>query len=293
MDTTQAAQPTDSAPVTDDAVQQADSATANASPDDGSNAPADPSSEAPRKPPKEEQRTRERISQLLQERYQERQAREAAEARLAEFERKQTQTQQFSQLSAEMPDIARYQSLADYNRDMAMWAAKVGEQNALAKWEERQQQANQQNAQQARAMFAEQQRVVAEDSVIGQKMSDGVKKYADFEQVVANPDLPSIRRTPLFGIVLESDHAVDIAYSLAKNPAEMERLATLSLQNPQRAAREVFKLDQGFSGNGVTSAPPPPPSRNGSAAVNKETRDMSDAEWMKWREGELKARRSR
>ena len=233
-------------------------------------------------------RIQKRIDQLTRERYDEQRRAQALEAELAQFKRQQAEQYQRSQIEAEMPDIGRYQSLADYNRDMALWAAKLGETQANTRWEARQQAERAQQAQEYAQMAHQQQRIAAENARLDAKLAEGTKKYSDFQQAVMNPDLPSVRGSPLMEIILESEHAVDVAYALAKNPAELDRLLSLP---PAVAAREVYRMDSKFGGNGPTSAPPPPPQRNGSATGQKDPSQMSDAEFAKWRKAQIAQRR--
>jgi hypothetical protein len=172
---------------------------------------------------------------------------------------------------------------------MADWTTKRATAIAMAQWEERQQQVDQQRAQQAQQFYAQQQRIAQENAVLEQKMAGGAKKYADFMQVVTSQDIGSVRNTPLFSLILEADNAADIAYALAKNPGEIDRL--LSLGHPAAMARAIFQLDRQFSGNAVTTAPPPPPSRNGSTVTSGAPDPKNTEAWMKWREGELAKKR--
>lgn len=238
--------------------------------------------------PKPQSRTQQRIDQLTRERYEEQRAREAAEAQLHAIQRQHQLTQQFSQLDSEAPDINQFNDLHSYNRAMADWTTRRAAAIANAQWEQRMQQERAQNAQFSQQALAQQHAVMRENVLIEEKMAAGVKKYPDFMAVITNPELPTVRGTPLFAAVLAAENAVDIAYSLAKNPAEMDRL--LAVRDPMIIAREVFRLDAKFSGSGTSNAPPPPPSRNGSPQVVKSRDQMTDAEWLADRERELQAR---
>lgn len=233
-------------------------------------------------------RIQKRIDQLTRERYDEQRRAEAAEAQLAQYQRQQAITQQFSQLDAQTPQIDKFTSLHDYQMAMANWTTQRAAMVAQAQWDERQQAERAQQAQQYAQMAAQQQRIAAENVRLDAKLAEGTKKYPDFQQAVMNPDLPSVRGSPLMEIILESEHAVDVAYALAKNPAELERLLALP---PAVAAREVYRMDTKFGGNGPTSAPPPPPSRNGSATGSKDPAQMSDAEFARWRKAQIAQRR--
>lgn len=247
------------------------------------NAPPTPEGEKPPEsaPPKRVSRVQTRIDQLTAEKYEEQRAREAAESRLAQIERQAQLSQQYSQIQQGAPRVEQFATLQEYMNAHATYSAQMAALQATAQWEQRQAQEQQRQAQfQAHAM-AQQQQVMRENVHIEEKMAAGTKKYADFQQVVMNPELPPIRSNPaLLQALISADNAADIAYYTAKNPAEYERL--LSIRDPIQVAREVLKLDAKFSGNGPHSgAPPPPPSRNGSAATSKDWTQMSTAEHVK------------
>lgn len=217
-----------------------------------------------------------RIDELTRQRYDEQRRADAYQAQLDQIQRHQALTQQFSQLDAQAPNIDRFQSLHEYQMAMADWTTRRAAAVATAHWERMQQENQSRQAQVNAQAFAQQQQAFHENAAIEGKMASGVKKYADFQKVITNPDLPSTRGTPLFGAVMAAENAVDIAYSLAKNPAELDRL--LSIRDPMHLAREVFRLDAKFAGNGVTNAPPPPPNRVGSSHAPKDWNQMSTRE---------------
>jgi hypothetical protein len=280
------AAPADSAPAQQDI--QSESATPAAPVDGEGAAPEQDPSQQPPKPEKPS-RLQQRFDELTRQRYEEQRAREAAEARLAAIERQQSRSQQFSQIDAKMPQVDQFHSLQDFGMALAQWSAERAAAVAEAQWEQRLQQTQAEAAKYSQQAMEQQQRVMRENVMIEERMTLGAKVYPDFMQALTNPDLPAVRGTPLFDAVLAAENAHHIAYSLAKNPGELDRL--LSIRDPMHIAREVFRLDAKFSGNGAASAPPPPPHRNGSSAAPKATKDMTYAEWEKQREAELRAGR--
>lgn len=242
------------------------------------------------KPPEEKKpeapsRLQKRIDELTRQRYEEQRRAEAAEQRAQQYERQQALTHQFSQLDAAMPNVEQFSNLQEYGRALADWSARRAAAVATAQWQEFSERQASYQAQQARQIFEQQQRVQHENSALEKKMEAGMKKYPDFMQVVTSDDIGSVRSTPLFPLILEADNAHDIAYALAKNPVEIDRL--LSLGNPAAMARAIFQMDRQFSGNAVTTAPPPPPTRNGSSAPSGQPDPRNTEAWMKWREAEL------
>lgn len=241
---------------------------------DGQAAPA-----APNPPPEQREpshaRFQKRIDDLTRQRYDEQRAREVAEARLAELERERQQQTQFANIDAQQPRIDQFQSLEAYQAAWAQWASAKAAASAMSEWEKRMQERDSRAVHEARQRAQIEQQIAAENAAIEARMQEGVKKYPDFMDVLTDPSLPQVRGTALLPIVLHSEHAADIAYSLAKNPAELERLLSM---HPAQAAREVYRLDAKFAGAPATSAPPPPPARNGSPATAKDWSDMSTKE---------------
>lgn len=217
-----------------------------------------------------------RIDQITASyREQERRAHEA-EAKLAALERQQASSKQFAEIDAKQPRMDQFGDLHSYSLAMAEWNRARTLAEAEQRWSERDQQRTIREAQELAQAYEQQQRAVHENARLEEKMSQGAKKYPDFNAALTNPELPSVRGTPLFALVMEADNAPDIAYSLAKNPAELDRL--LSIRNAAALAREVFRLDQKFTGNGATQAPPPPPQRTGSGTASKDWGSMSTRE---------------
>jgi hypothetical protein len=243
-------------------------------------APAGEGEQAPPEPRKPS-RTQQRIDELTRQRYEEQRGREAAEARLAQVERERVHTQQFSQLDTEEPKVDQYNSLAEYGRALSDWSAKRAALMATAAWERRAQEQYAQQQEQFARQQQEQFQQAQVQAVVESRMEVGRKKYADFMDVVTNPDLPPIRQHgPLFGALMACENAHDIAYALAKNPAEYERF--YAMRNPWQISRELTLLDQKFTGSGATTgAPPPPPQRKGTSAGSRTWEDMSTAEHVK------------
>jgi len=84
------------------------------------------------------------------------------------------------------------------------------------------------------------------------RAKEAAKKYDDFEEVIES-DLEI--SSAVHACMIESEHGPEIAYHLAKNPAEAERLNKLS---PLAAAREIGKLETKFAT--AAAAPKPKPS---------------------------------
>lgn len=82
------------------------------------------------------------------------------------------------------------------------------------------------------------------------KVEEAVKKYPDFVQAISNP---MFHQTEVVAtLIQESDVGTDVAYFLAKNPAEARRLNTLP---PILAAREFGKLEKQLSTPAASPGP--------------------------------------
>lgn len=218
-----------------------------------------------------------RIEQLVWQRQEAERRAADYEARLAAVERERVQTQQRQELASQAPDIRNFNDLQSYLAAEREYTAKVAETQAMAKWESRMEEMAVRQAQMNERAQAQYQQVAKENSVLSERYQSGIKKYPDFVEKVNNPELPSIRGTPAYYAILESDKFEDISYALANNPNELDRLGMIA--DPIRATREIAKLEAKFSGPAVTSAPPPPPSRTGSTASGpKDWSQMSTAE---------------
>lgn len=119
------------------------------------------------------------------------------------------------------------------------------------------------------------------------------EKYDDYDEVTQdegfNPT-PAMARA-----MLESDHKAEIAYYLAKNPEEMERIAKLS---PLRQAAEVMKLEDKVSASAKSpakkpsKAPPPidPVGGKSKSDENSLRDDLPMAEWLARRQKQVHGR---
>lgn len=137
--------------------------------------------------------------------------------------------QQAPQKPAEgAPDPAAYQdNPQEYWRLLARHEARAELKAAV-------EQAQQQQAQQQ-----EQERVSATMDRLNAAVAIGQGKYKDFDAVI-NGGLSPFLSDALREEIAESDNGADVAYWLGKNPAEAQRLSTLS---PRALAREVVKLE--------------------------------------------------
>jgi hypothetical protein len=88
--------------------------------------------------------------------------------------------------------------------------------------------------------------------------AQGSGKYPDFATVVGNPAVPDLSQVApgAFGVLMESDHAADLAYKLAKEPAIVHELSRMS---PVQQQRRIFQLEQSFTQPSTSTPPATPP----------------------------------
>lgn len=115
--------------------------------------------------------------------------------------------------------------------------------------------------------------------------------YPDFEEVVMDPD-GVFDRTPageaLASMVMLAEKAHDVAYHLASNPKEAERIKAL---NPIQAALAIGRLSASIAQPAtrtVPKAPDPPPIVRGGDTPTKDPAKMTMAEYEAWRMGKTK-----
>lgn len=138
-------------------------------------------------------------------------------------------------------------------------------------------------------------------STVRQQM-EREQRLTSFEQRVSKeyPDgepegIAALRRAPgeyatpaIFDLVTGSDLAPKVADYLGMNQTELRRLASLP---PHRLGLEFARLEARLAEQrpAATKAPAPPPAIGIRAApVEKDPDQMTTAEWLKWREAQLR-----
>ena len=124
------------------------------------------------------------------------------------------------------------------------------------------------------------------DKSYNERAEKAVERYPDFEEkVVAGATKGTWKASPVMALAMKtSDVGPDVAYHLATNPSESERIAKLS---PLEQAREMGRLEGRFEHQEkqkaepepktISAAPPPPSSvTRGSGARAKVSEDTDD-----------------
>jgi len=124
-----------------------------------------------------------------------------------------------------------------------------------------------------------------------EKAERALDKYEDFNDLVGNLE----PNNPLITAIMEADNGEDIAYHLAKNPKEAQRLLKLS---PTSQLREIGKLEAKLASKPVelkapSKAPAPITPLTGQAPVVTDTPSDEDdtATWIRKRTKQVHGRR--
>lgn len=148
--------------------------------------------------------------------------------------------------------------------------------------------------QQALAEAQQQHATRVREATLAGVVENASKKYADFEQTLTNPQLPSLRSVhpTVLDAAVYSEHAGDILYYLGKNPPEAVRIASL---HPVQAIRELGRLEAKLaSGQVQSSAAPAPVTTVGARSSGSDP--LSDrasiADWMNARNRQVHKRKA-
>lgn len=257
---------TTSEPTPEPAAKEAEPAPAPVTPEDNPDA-------QPQDTPKKGG-VQKRIDELTRERYEAK--READHWKAVAEQRAQAVQQQQATPPPKLEDFA------DVNEFFAARDAYVRDQTKAEIYREAHQQSlrQQQETQQHQQAIAQQQRVERFKA----QESEAAAKYQDYVTAVSSPVIQQViqARSEILETMLDSEHGPDIAYFLAKNPTQLQKVASLS---PLAAVREIGRIEQMFMApqKQTTNAPDPVRTVGGKAEATRNPENMSIAEYRKWR----------
>jgi hypothetical protein len=223
--------------------------------------PGEDTTAAPDEPAKPKKSAKERIDELTAARREAERRAEYLEGLLAN--RQPEQRQQPQPKEPEEPDPANYhygETDVNFIRDHAAYSARKAFREEME--QERQAQARQT----AQQRFAERE-------------AAAVDKFDDFYQVVGHGYSKAANIIPHAAqdAIMESEAGPEIAYHLAKNPAEARRLAAMS---PLSQAREIGRLEAKLTSppplKTATNAPEPTPTVRGTGGRFEAAPDTDD-----------------
>lgn len=140
------------------------------------------------------------------------------------------------------PKEADFEDYTDYVAAKAIWAA---DQKAAKREADTAAQQADTARQRAQAIEQEQRKLVAQNWQ--QQAQEAASRITDFAQVVTAPGLFP-EGAPMVDLIMESDVAADLAYTVASDRALHDRLLAMT---PTEAARELGRIEARLS------APPP------------------------------------
>lgn len=253
--------------------QTADSATAQ-NPSAG-NEPQNPDAQPQDNAPKKGNGVQKRIDELTRERYE--------AQRQAEYWRSMAEAAQQPQQQPKEDPVPRIEDFQDVNSFMDArdaWVRRQAKAEIVQELTQAQQRAQFEQQQHAQQLAQQQtvERFVAQEH-------DARARYQDYDAAVSSQLMQQVKqvRPDVIQAVIDSPHGPDVAYFLAKNPARVQQIASLS---PVAAAREIGRIEQMFMGQKqVTQTPAPEPTRTvgGEARVSRDPSNMTMAEYRKWR----------
>ncbi len=180
-----------------------------------------------------------RINELTREKHEERRAREAAEARAADLERRSQALErgETQRQPAQQPADGR-PKLEDFDFDAEAHAEAVAEWkfNQLEQQREAKRQAEQRQA------------------TLVEKETAFIAEHPDYYEVARAPHVPITQE--MAEVILQADNPPAIAYYLGKNLAEA---AEISRMSPLAQARAIGRIEMQLAAPKTPAAPPPPP----------------------------------
>lgn len=218
-----------------------------------------------------------RIAELVEQRNEERRAREATERRLDQLVEMMMQRQP----EPEAPKAPEGPpTLEAHGYDEQKYQAALLE---FAKAEARRE------AQEALKAERAREQAEARQQTFKTREAEFLKATPDYQAVVYDPSAPI--SSTMAEIIAESDVGPQLAYHLAKNREVARAIYSLP---PTAAARELGKIEARLSqpraeAPRLPSAPPPPPRVDATEPeVERDPDKMSMDEWLKWRGKQLR-----
>ena len=217
-----------------------------------------------------------RIDRAVRQKYEAEARAKMLEERVAAMEARQSAPQQQRQQDSGEPTIDKFDNFDEYVRAVADYRAEKKIEATLTEREKRQS-AEREAAERKKTADSWQKRMAA-----------ATVEIPDFEEVLASSDVPMT--PPMQQAIMESDLGPKLAYHLATNPEEAEKIARMT---PIGAVRALTLIEEGFKKPVAVSKATPPITPVGSKATSiKSLLDTKDYdEFSKRREAQIAKRR--
>ncbi len=216
---------------------------------------------------------------------------EALRQQMAEMQTKQTAPKEAVSFEKAKPDVTKFESYSDFTEAMSEWVAEKREAEKAAK------------SKQSEVMSEVQQAVSKYETALKELKKTTPDLDDVFEEVAHIRPCPALQEA-----IITSDVSAQVAYELAKNPEEFERINKLS---PLLVAKEIGKIELRLSKAAeeksakiaeektkTTKAPAPLKTLAGKAVATTtkslyDSENMDFKEWNRLREAELKKAQKR
>jgi hypothetical protein len=189
------------------------------------------------------------------------------------------------------PSASQFQTTEDYLEALADWKSD----QKLQDWDRKRREETEKREKEER-----QQKVARTFSEREQKARD---KYEDYQEVAYGDDNPISEL--MAKAIYASEMGPDVAYYLGKNPDKALQIA--QMPDPSSVALAIGRIEAQIEAAATppapaatstpkaapTAAPPPPKVLSTSAPTQKKPDDMTTAEWMDWRNSQLRKKRQR
>ena len=229
--------------------------------------------------PKKVNKVQARINQLTREKHEERQKNADLEKRLAALESKPAETKETPLVAPKEDDFT---DLSDFETARSQHIADTAAQTAY----DRLKAENNSRDDQAR-QTTRQQELQTKQAAFNKSLDEKREHFENFEEVAYGH---AFMDTDLAEQIFDTEKGPELAYHLGSHLDVAEKIFSLP---PVQRARELTKLEfslEALKPKVVSDAPDPITPLGGSDKVNKSQEEMTDAEWLSWRNNDINAR---
>lgn len=221
--------------------------------------------------------TQSELNDILQKRLAKETRKAEREAQARESRIQQEITERMAKLQpppptqTDEPKPAQFQDYESYISALTDW--KVEQRFGAVRQETQAQQAERERQETARQILP--------------KLKSASEKYDDFQEVATGFQAPQAMQAAM----LKSSITGELYYYIGNHPDELRRISSL---DPVEQVWEIKSLEAKLKAPPApTKAPAPIVPNDAKSASTKSTREMTDAEWDKWREADIKSKRAR
>jgi hypothetical protein len=232
--------------------------------------------------PKKVNKVQERINQLTREKYEARQETAALEQRIRDLEANKPESKEPELIAPQEDDFEDYTQYQSANAEfVAKTAANAAYERISAE--------NKRNEEAAQATN-QQQALETKKKAFDENVSSKKGNFEDFDNVAYGHQFMDLEMAER---LFDMDKGPEVAYHLGSHLDVAEKIFSL---DPVQRAIELTKLEfqvEALKPKVVSDAPDPITPLGNSEVVSKSEEDMSDSEWLSWRNNQINARNSK